>query len=347
MEELTLTSLVKQGGCSCKIAPAVLQDILQQTHNTVIQPELIIGNVTHDDAALYQLPNNEVLVCSTDFFTPMHNDAYTYGCIAAANALSDIYAMGARPFTAMAQLVWPTEKLPPAMAASVLQGAIDTCKQVGIAIGGGHSIVGPEPVFGLSVNGLAPSNNIKLNSEAQVGDVLILTKPLGTGILSSAYKRQVLEPQHEAIFVHTLKQLNTIGEWLGTQSSVHALTDVTGFGLLGHLSEMCLASKVGATINYSQLPILPEAIYYLSKQIVPDATYRNWQAYSQNVQLSTTINTMQAFQILPDPQTNGGLLIAANPNSVEQIIHFAQSNNHQACIIGSISTVGEKLIQVV
>ncbi|HAI83081.1 MAG TPA: selenide, water dikinase SelD [Chitinophagaceae bacterium] len=309
----TLTAFAKSSGCGCKIAPAALQDILQSQQQLPTE-KLLVGNHTNDDAAVYDLGNGTALIATTDFFTPIVNDAYTFGRIAAANAISDVYAMGGTPTLALAILGWPLEKLPASVANQVMEGARYTCKQAGIPLAGGHSIESAEPFFGLSVNGLVATQHITTNSNAQPGDVLYLTKPLGSGILAAALKRnQIHESQYETLISLTTA-LNHQGIWIAQQQGVHAMTDVTGFGLLGHIKEMATSNNLAVTLSYQQIPIAADVITLVNARIVPDAVYKNWGAYGSDVQMLSDVPTMEAFNILSDPQTNGGLLIAVAAN---------------------------------
>lgn len=317
-DEIRLTQFAHGAGCGCKIAPHVLESILGKQDDTVFN-NLIVGNSSKDDAAVYRLNELEALISTTDFFTPVVDDAFTFGQVAAANAISDVYAMGGKPIMALAILGWPVDKLSATLAQEVLAGARNICAEAGIPLAGGHSIDTPEPIFGLSVNGMVKLEHLKKNNTAREGDLLLLTKPIGVGILATAAKRGLLEQDHLTILHKQLTHLNKLGELLGSYKAITALTDVTGFGILGHLIEMAEGSKLGAEIYYHKLPILPEIQSYLLQRIVPDATYRNWNAYNQQVNFATGVNVMEAFQVLPDPQTNGGLLIAVNPNEITTV----------------------------
>lgn len=348
LTDIKLTQFAKNSGCGCKISPQQLSEILQgnQQHNF---DNLLVGNNTNDDAAVYAINSTEALISATDFFTPIVNDAFTFGQVAAANAISDVYAMGGSPIMALAILAWPLDKLPLNIANNVIAGARQVCSQINIPLAGGHSIDSPEPVFGLSVTGKVLLSNLKRNNTANEGDVLLLTKPLGLGILSTTAKRELIDDeQHLNILHQYLTQLNSIGEELGKIKGVTALTDVTGFGLAGHLIEMAEGSKLSVELEYSKLPVLEEAKYYLSKRIVPDATYRNWNAYSSKISFETGVNVMEAFSILPDPQTNGGLLIAVNPNNLNEVVALLakQGYNNFTTPIGKFISATEKVIVV-
>jgi len=348
MSEIQLTQFSHGAGCGCKIAPAVLDSILHSEIAPSVFKELLVGNSSKDDAAVYDLGDGTALISTTDFFVPIVDDPYQFGRIAAANAISDVYAMGGRPIMALAILGWPVDKLSPEIARRVIEGGRSICEEAGIPLAGGHSVDTTEPIFGLSVNGIVAINHLKKNNTAQIGDILFLTKPLGVGILSTAQKRGQLEEQDLPILIQQLNQLNKVGQVLGAVKGVHAMTDVTGFGLIGHLMEMAEGSNTGALINYSQVPIIEAAKQYLAKRLVPDATYRNWNAYSKEVGFEKGVNVMEAFSILPDPQTNGGLLIAVDPAAEDEIKNVLTQHglvNH-ITPIGKITEVNDKRIMV-
>jgi selenide,water dikinase len=329
IEEIKLTKYSHGAGCGCKIAPAVLQEIL---HTEVPQPfngNLLVGNSSNDDAAAYNLGNNTALISTTDFFMPIVDDAFDFGRIAAANAISDIYAMGGKPILAIAILGWPINKLPAALAKQVLEGGRAVCNEVGIPLAGGHSIDTTEPIFGLAVNGLCDIANLKRNNTAREGDLLILTKPIGVGVLSTAQKRGLLKPGHHDTLIKQLTQLNSIGEQLGKVPAVTAMTDVTGFGLGGHLVEMAEGSSLTAELYYSQVKITEGARDYLAQKAIPDGTYRNWNGYGGKIAFDNEVNVMEAFNLLPDPQTNGGLLVAVSPDSIDEVIELLKQNGLQ------------------
>lgn len=319
MTPVKLTKFSHGAGCGCKIAPAVLDNILKSNTPYAADKRLLVGNSSKDDAAVYDLENGTALISTTDFFMPIVDDAFAFGKIAGANAISDVYAMGGKPILAIAILGWPVNTLSPDLAQQVLEGARFICAEAGIPLAGGHSIDSPEPVFGLSVNGLVAINHLKQNNTAQKGDLLFLTKPLGVGVLSTAQKREVLKEEYLAPLIEQLGRLNKVGEALGKIEGVHAMTDVTGFGLLGHLIEMAEGSNVSASISYQATPILAAAKEYVAQKVVPDSTFRNWNSYSVKVAFAPGVNVMEAFSILPDPQTNGGLLIAVDPASKEAV----------------------------
>ncbi|MDQ2721645.1 MAG: selenide, water dikinase SelD [Bacteroidota bacterium] len=318
-EPIKLTQYSRGAGCGCKISPQVLEEILNSEF-TFPGKNLLIGNSSKDDAAVYDLGDGKALISTTDFFMPIVDDAYYFGMIASANAISDVYAMGGKPLLAVAVLGWPVEKLPSSLARKVIEGARTICTEAGIPLAGGHSIDSAEPFFGLAVNGIVAIENLKRNDTAKEGNLLFLTKPIGTGILSTAQKRKVLRKEHEQNLIAQLITLNSVGEALGKIKGVSAMTDVTGFGLAGHLIEMAEGSGLSVELNYSRLCLLENVKEYLSRRIVPDATYRNWNSYSKKITFDKNVDVMEAFSTLPDPQTNGGLLIAVDPKSVEQVL---------------------------
>lgn len=327
MTTIQLTQYSHGAGCGCKLAPAVLDKIL---HSNEAQPDhekLIVGNHTRDDAAVYDLGNGTGLISTTDFFMPIVDDPYDFGRIASANAISDVYAMGGTPVMAIAILGWTVDKLPPEIAAEVVRGSRAVCAEAGIPLAGGHSIDSPEPIFGLAVNGLVDLRNLKQNSTATAGCQLFLTKPLGVGILTTAEKKGILLPEHVGLATQWMTKLNSIGAALGKLSGVKAMTDVTGFGLLGHLVEMCEGSGLQATINASVLPTLTELSGYIAQKSTPGGTKRNWLSYGAKVHiggeasvtsLADTFDTYyERLALLCDPQTSGGLLVAVEPEAME------------------------------
>jgi len=324
-ENIRLTQFSHGAGCGCKIAPKVLEEILS-TQWTSPNQQLIVGNHTKDDAAVYNLNNGTALISTTDFFTPIVDDPYIFGQVAAANAISDVYAMGGNPLLAIAILGWPVDKLPAAIAQKVIEGGRSICKEAGIPLAGGHSIDIPEPVFGLAVNGIVPVENIKQNSTAKEGDLIFLTKPIGVGILTTAEKKEKLQEAHIGLAAKQMIQLNRIGALLANQAGVTAMTDVTGFGLGGHLVEMT-NHDLTAVINWSKVPLVTDLSFYLQQRIFPDATYRNWNSYGSNVQLSKGIPVSDVFSLLPDPQTNGGLLFTVTPQQAATIEALLTANN--------------------
>ncbi len=321
--EFKLTQYSHGAGCGCKISPKILDQILLSNITVPDNDKLIVGNHSKDDAAVYDLGNGTALISTTDFFMPIVDDPYEFGRIASANAISDVYAMGGKPILAIAILGWPINILPPEVAQKVIEGSRSICKEAGITLAGGHSIDSPEPIFGLAVNGLAPVKNIKQNNLAKEGDLLFLTKGLGVGILTTAVKKGILDAAHERLAPQQMMRLNKVGELLGQLEGVHAMTDVTGFGLLGHLVEMAEGSGLSATIDFSQVPLITNDLPgYVAKKSVPGGTTRNWDSYGEKI---TPLDDFQKA-ILADPQTSGGLLIAVDPSSVEEVIGIFNTN---------------------
>jgi len=311
--EIKLTQYSHGAGCGCKISPAILDKILHSPIAAIPDARLLVGNDKRDDAAVLDLGNGTALISTTDFFMPIVDDAYDFGRIASANAISDVYAMGGKPVLAIAILGWPIEKLAPEVAQKVLEGARAICAEAGITLAGGHSIDCPEPVFGLAVNGMVNIAQLKQNSTATAGCRLYLTKALGVGILSTAQKRGLLKPEDAAIALKSMTTLNKAGERFAALEGVKALTDVTGFGLLGHLSEMCEGSGVSAAIEFDKVPVIPSLPYYLEQKCFPGGTQRNWNSYGHKI---GAITDEQRY-ILADPQTSGGLLVAVEEDSCE------------------------------
>ncbi|WP_025764593.1 selenide, water dikinase SelD [Dyadobacter tibetensis] len=303
---IKLTQYSHGAGCGCKISPSILDKILHSAQPFPTDPRLLVGNDKRDDAAVLDLGNGTALISTTDFFMPIVDDAYDFGRIASANAISDVYAMGGKPVLAIAILGWPIDKLAPEVAREVLEGARAICAEAGITLAGGHSIDCPEPVFGLSVNGIVPISHLKQNATAAAGCKLYLTKPLGVGILSTAQKRGILKPEDAAIALKSMVTLNKLGEVFAQMPAVTAMTDVTGFGLLGHLSEMCEGSGVSAEIDFDLVPTIPSLPFYLDQKCFPGGTQRNWASYGHKI---GSLTDRQKY-ILADPQTSGGLLVA-------------------------------------
>jgi selenide, water dikinase len=323
METIKLTQYSHGAGCGCKIAPAVLDKILHSSTKYPADANLLVGNDTRDDAAAYDMGNGMALISTTDFFMPIVDDAYDFGRIAAANAISDVYAMGAKPVLAIAILGWPIDKLAPDVAQRVLEGARAICAEAGITLAGGHSIDCPEPVFGLAVNGIVDIKHLKQNSTARAGCKLYLTKALGVGILTTAQKKGILRPEHAVIAPRLMAGLNKIGEVLGKLDYVKAMTDVTGFGLLGHLSEMCEGSNLQAVVEFSKIPVLGILDEYLDQGSSPGGTHRNWASYGHKIGAITE----RQQQILSDPQTSGGLLVAVDAHHTEEFERVLQENH--------------------
>jgi selenide,water dikinase len=339
---IRLTEFTKGGGCGCKLPPAALREILSNQHSSD-EFGLIVGNSKGDDAAVWDMGNDSYLVSTTDFFTPIVDDPYDFGRIAAANSISDVYAMGGTPVMAVSILGWPTDKLPNEIAAQVLKGARDLCASAGIAIGGGHSIENPEPIFGLAVNGIVAKKNLKRNHSAKAGDILILTKPIGSGILSAAMKRGILSEEYKLELVQQLVKLNKIGENLGKLEEVHAMTDVTGFGLIGHTIEMAEGSGLTAHLTYQAVPLMNGVSTYASQMIYPDNTMRNWKEFSEKV----VGISGESLLTLCDPQTNGGLLIAVDKNGLNNVINLLKTENHFFKQIGVLLEKQDKVVEIV
>lgn len=317
--EVRLTQFSHGAGCGCKISPAILDTIL---HGNISTPatNLLVGNSSKDDAAAYDLGNGQVLISTTDFFMPIVDDPFTFGKIAACNAISDVYAMGGKPILAVAILGWPIDKIPAEVAQKVLDGAKSMCLEAGTALGGGHSIDAPEPIFGLAVNGLVRKENLKQNNTAKKGDLLFLSKPLGIGILTTAEKKGLLQPKHQKLAIEQMVKLNKLGQYLGEMPGVSALTDVTGFGLLGHLCEMAEGANLSVDLNHKEVPLIAQEIKeYIQQGSVPGGTKRNWSSYGQKI---SPIKE-ELWSVLADPQTSGGLLIAVHPERVKDVIAVA------------------------
>lgn len=347
MTETKLTSFSKGGGCGCKIAPSVLQEIIASKEKISFE-HLLVGNEYADDAAVYQVNHELAVISTTDFFLPIVDDPFDFGRIAAANAISDVYAMGGTPVMAIAILGFPIDKLPLETAQKILEGGRTVCREANIPLAGGHTIDSSEPIFGLSVTGTVSVNKIKKNNGAREGDLLFLTKPLGTGLLSTSLKRGSLNGEHYAGLVASMTQLNKVGEALGNIPEVHAMTDVTGFGFAGHLMEMCEGSGLNAEVEYSKIQKLDGVDECLKNRTVPDATFRNWNSYNKNIEFEKGVNVMEAFNLLPDPQTNGGLLIAVSADALSEIREILVQNGLEAFSepIGKFVTSKRKRIYI-
>jgi selenide,water dikinase len=346
-EKIKLTQYSKGGGCGCKIAPSVLQQIISTENKTEFN-NLLVGNESSDDAAVYQINNEIAIISTTDFFLPIVDDAFDFGRIAAANSISDVYAMGGTPIMAIAILGWPIEKLPVEEAQKILEGARAVCKDANIPLAGGHTIDSADPIFGLAVTGQAAIKHLKKNNTAKNGDVLFLTKSIGVGVLATALKRGLLQTEHYDALIKQMTSLNKIGEVLGKIEGVNAMTDVTGFGLLGHLIEMAEGSGLSAELNYSAIKKIEGLDEYLQSKTIPDATFRNWNSYSKKVQFDKGVNVMEAFNVLPDPQTNGGLLIAIDEDAVVEVKELLNKNGYGDFVepIGKMMAKEEKIILV-
>ena len=329
---IRLTEYSHGAGCGCKISPQVLDTILASKLTIAPSPNLLVGHSSKDDAAAYDLGNGQVILSTTDFFMPITDDAFDFGRIAATNAISDIYAMGGTPLMAIAILGWPVNSLPAELAQRVVDGGRQACSDAGIPLAGGHSIDSPEPIFGLAVTGQVAKHQLKQNNTASAGCVLYLTKPLGIGILSTAQKQKKLLPEHEFLARDVMCQLNTVGALLATLDGVKAMTDVTGFGLLGHLLEMCEGSNVQAKLQYSAIPFLVAVKDYIALGCVPGGMRRNFDSYGHK--LGVLSDEQQA--LLCDPQTSGGLLIAVEAESASQVERLLRAAGIEPMCIGAL-----------
>lgn len=340
-----LTSLSHGGGCGCKIAPAVLAELLQHASVPHQFSRLLVGTETSDDAAVYQLNEQQALIATTDFFMPIVDDPFDFGRIAAANALSDIYAMGGEPILALAIVGMPIKLLPPAVIRDILRGGEAICAEAGIPIAGGHSIDSVEPIYGLAAMGLVHPRELKKNSTAEADDVLVLSKPLGVGILSAALKKEKLTRAGYASLIATTTQLNRAGPELAKLAGVHAMTDVTGFGLLGHLLGMCRGSGLAARLSLSQIPLLEEVRALAAGGCITGASDRNWRSYGQSVERAGEL-TPADQALLTDPQTSGGLLIACERHLVEMVLQTLRHGGFsRSAVIGSL-VKGDRTVSV-
>ena len=337
-----LTQYSHGAGCGCKISPQVLSEMLKSNLTPLEDERLLVGNASRDDAAVYDMGNGSAIISTTDFFMPIVDDPFTFGKIAAVNAISDVYAMGGTPLLAIAILGWPIDKLGPDVAQQVLEGGRQACTEAGITLAGGHSIDSPEPIFGLAVTGTVAINQLKQNNTATAGCKLYLTKPLGVGILTTAQKKGILRDEDAHLAPNSMTQLNSIGRDLASIDGVKAMTDVTGFGLLGHLTEMCEGSDLSATINYDKVPKIKNLDWYLEQRSVPGGTTRNWNSYGHNIRLT---NETQK-DLLCDPQTSGGLLLAVKPESCNIVEKLLDSNGMHAVSFGELHVKDDYLISV-
>lgn len=333
---IRLTEFSHGGGCGCKIAPGVLSEILKGTGGFPLPKELLVGIETSDDAAVYKLNDEQALIATTDFFMPIVDDPFDFGRIAATNAISDVYAMGGTPIMALALVGMPVNQLPLEVIAQILKGGEAICAQAGIPIAGGHTIDSVEPIYGLVVMGLIHPSKIKRNADARAGDKLILGKPLGVGILSAALKKNVLDADGYASMIANTTKLNTPGKKLAQMDGVHALTDVTGFGLLGHLLELTRGAKLSAKLDVSAIPFLPQVQKLAEQGCITGASGRNWQGYGHEISLAASVSPVQQA-LLTDPQTAGGLLVSCAPESVDQVLAlFREEGFAEAAVIGEM-----------
>ncbi len=344
MESIKLTSFSHGAGCGCKIAPSVLEKILSSGKDNGIEndPNLLVGNSTKDDAAVYDLGNGQAIVTTTDFFMPIVDDPFDFGKIAAVNELSDVYAMGGKPLVAIAILGWPVDKIRPEIAGVVLDGARSACKEAGIQLAGGHSIDTTEPIFGLAVTGIVNIKQLKKNSSAKEGSSLYLTKPLGVGIIATAQKKGIVSTKDMQIAIDSMTKLNSLGELFGELEYINAMTDVTGFGLLGHLVEMCEGSGVSAEIEKNKIPILPNIQSYLDQNSIPGGTRRNWKSYGHKVEGVEE----KDWVILADPQTSGGLLVSVDRGSESKFEKVCLEAGLNIKPLGSIIKSREPIVSV-
>ncbi len=344
ISNIRLTSYSHGAGCGCKISPKALTTVLKTSVPQIQSDKLIVGNDTRDDAAVYDIGNGQGIISTTDFFLPIVDDPFTFGKIAAANAISDIYAMGGKPVMAIAILGWPINTIPAEVANQVIEGGRYVCREAGIVLAGGHSIDNPEPLFGLAVTGLVDLVNLKRNDTAIAGCKLYLTKPLGVGILATAQKDGKLKDEHANIAPNSMMKLNNIGEKLSVMTGVTALTDVTGFGLLGHLLEICEGSNLQAVIENSNVPIFEEIIDYLAQGCIPGGTNRNWDSYGDKISLP---DDSLRF-ILADAQTSGGLLIAVKEENAKEVEDLLTINRLYSKSIGylAVYSIGSRVVVI-
>ena len=343
IEAIKLTEYSHGAGCGCKISPMVLDSLLKTDLNITPNPHLLVGNSTKDDAAAYDLGNGSSVLSTTDFFMPIVDDPYTFGQIAATNAISDIYAMGGKPLMAIAIFGWPIDKLPAQVGQQVIEGGRATCKAAGIPLAGGHSIDAPEPIFGLAVTGIVDNQHLKKNASAEIGCELFLTKPIGIGILTTAQKQKKIQPEHMTMAINAMTTLNKAGTDFAKIDGVTALTDVTGFGLLGHLIEICEGSGIAAQIEFDKVPILPNVLAYLAQGCTPGGTERNYESYGHKVSglFDSAVSETQKM-ILCDPQTSGGLLAAVRPDAVANFKAIAKQHGLHLEAIGRTLPTNEQ-----
>ncbi len=337
-----LTQYSHGAGCGCKISPKILNTILEQCKTEFPDANLLVGNSTLDDAAVYDIGNNQVVISTTDFFMPIVDDPFDFGGIAAVNAISDIFAMGGTPIMAVAILCWPINTLSAELAGQVIEGAKRACAKAGIAIAGGHSIDGPEPIFGLAVTGIASKDQVRLNCTATEGCELYLTKPLGIGILSTAQKQGLLKEEDRQVARDLMLTINSVGKELGKIEAVRAMTDVTGFGLLGHLIEMCEGSNLSAELYPAKVPIIKNIPYYLEQKTFPGGTFRNFDSYGHKVSPMTDLQK----HLFCDPQTSGGLLVAVSPEGKEKFLEIMTQHGLNPESFGLVTKRGQHIVEI-
>ncbi|CAN7207941.1 selenide, water dikinase SelD [Variovorax sp. LjRoot290] len=331
---IRLTSFSHGGGCGCKIAPGVLSEILRNSGGGLIPPELMVGIETADDAAVYRLNDEQALIATTDFFMPIVDDPFDFGRIAATNAISDVYAMGGTPIMALALVAMPVNQLPVEVIGEIVRGGQAVCREAGIPIAGGHTIDSVEPIYGLVVMGLVHPDKVRRNADAKAGDLLVLGKPLGVGVLSAALKKEKLDAEGYAQLIANTTRLNKPGIALAALEGVHALTDVTGFGLAGHTLEMARGAGLRAVIDWPQVPLLPRVAEMAAQGFVTGASGRNWAGYGAEVQLDAALPPV-AQDLLSDPQTSGGLLVSCAPDTVDEVLALFHAQGFEAArVIG-------------
>ncbi len=342
-----LTSLSHGGGCGCKIAPGVLSEILKGTKSMLIPPELLVGIETADDAAVYKLNDEQALIATTDFFMPIVDDPFDFGRIAATNAISDVYAMGGTPIMALALVGMPINVLPLETIGLILKGGESICAEAGIPIAGGHTIDSVEPIYGLVVLGLVHPSKVKRNADARVGDVLVLGKPIGVGVLSAALKKDKLDAAGYAQLIANTTQLNKPGAALAAMDGVHALTDITGFGLAGHTLELARGAKLGVQIEWAKVPLLAGVQALAEQGMVTGASQRNWDGYGADITLPAGFSEV-GKALLTDPQTSGGLLVSCAPEAADAVLAlFKKQGFEAAAVIGKITAEGAGRVSVI
>ena len=342
MASVKLTEYSHGAGCGCKISPMLLDEILESSRETGIYPQLLVGNANKDDAAAFDLGNGTSVLSTTDFFMPIVDDAFTFGQIAATNALSDIYAMGGKPLMAISIFGWPIDKLSAEVAREVIDGGRSICEDAGIPLAGGHSIDSPEPIFGLAATGLVDNSHLMQNSNAQEDCLIFLTKPLGIGILSTAQKQKIIEKGHIEPAIKAMTTLNKVGAELATLEGVVAMTDVTGFGLLGHLTEICEASNISAEIWFDKVPLLPNVEKYRKLGCIPGGARKNFVSYGDKI----SDMTQQQREILCDAQTSGGLLVLVKKSALEAFLTVTETSGLSLEAIGETKAKSQFMVEV-